>query len=174
MTATNEVQQICSGWGLTPAPDVPETDWRVWLEHYRNPELPLPEERTCPQCGKPMALRSGKYGAFWGCTGYPSCKETMAAMTSLVRRVDKLEAEHDAATANALSRITRHLDDDTLAALAGPSERWAGCSDGDLEAIADGRRDPPASVLEYELLAWAWDRVRELATAEELTLLGLA
>ena len=30
----------------------------------------------CPECGKPMALRSGKTGKFYGCTGYPDCKTT--------------------------------------------------------------------------------------------------
>lgn len=32
------------------------------------------ETKTCPKCGKPMKLRKGKYGPFWGCTGYPDCK----------------------------------------------------------------------------------------------------
>jgi DNA topoisomerase-1 len=30
----------------------------------------------CPECGKPMALRNGKTGKFYGCTGYPDCKTT--------------------------------------------------------------------------------------------------
>lgn len=25
-----------------------------------------------------MKLRSGKFGEFWGCTGYPQCKATMS------------------------------------------------------------------------------------------------
>jgi DNA topoisomerase I len=29
---------------------------------------------TCPQCGKPLARRTSRRGAFVGCTGYPSCK----------------------------------------------------------------------------------------------------
>lgn len=29
---------------------------------------------TCPICGMPMRKRSGPYGPFWGCTGYPKCK----------------------------------------------------------------------------------------------------
>ena len=32
------------------------------------------ETRVCPECGKPMKIRTGKYGKFWGCTGYPDCK----------------------------------------------------------------------------------------------------
>jgi len=34
-----------------------------------------PEELgVCPQCGKPLARRSGRRGTFVGCTGYPDCK----------------------------------------------------------------------------------------------------
>jgi len=25
-------------------------------------------------CGKPMAVKRGRYGQFLGCTGYPECK----------------------------------------------------------------------------------------------------
>ena len=28
----------------------------------------------CPRCGKKLVLRNGKYGDFYGCSGYPSCK----------------------------------------------------------------------------------------------------
>ena len=36
---------------------------------------------VCPQCGKPMALRTARKGRnagsqFWGCSGYPNCKAT--------------------------------------------------------------------------------------------------
>ena len=38
-------------------------------------------ERTpvCPVvgCGKRMVLRKGRYGEFWGCTGYPKCRGTI-------------------------------------------------------------------------------------------------
>jgi len=39
----------------------------------------LPDELTeesCPQCGKPLAVKSGRYGKFLACTGYPDCKYT--------------------------------------------------------------------------------------------------
>lgn len=32
--------------------------------------------RLCPKCGKLLMRRTGKYGEFWGCTGYPGCKYT--------------------------------------------------------------------------------------------------
>lgn len=28
----------------------------------------------CDKCGKPMLLREGKYGQFYGCSNYPDCK----------------------------------------------------------------------------------------------------
>ena len=30
----------------------------------------------CEKCGKPMAERMGKNGAFMACTGYPECRNT--------------------------------------------------------------------------------------------------
>ena len=33
--------------------------------------------QLCPNCGKPLRLRKGPYGAFLGCTGYPACKYLM-------------------------------------------------------------------------------------------------
>ena len=33
-------------------------------------------KESCPTCGKPMALRKGRFGPFLACTGYPQCKTT--------------------------------------------------------------------------------------------------
>ena len=35
---------------------------------------PAEEVPPCEKCGKPMALRRSRFGAFYGCTGYPECK----------------------------------------------------------------------------------------------------
>lgn len=48
---------------------------------------PAPKAPNCPQCGKPMALRTARKGAragsqFWGCSGYPECKGTLALESS--------------------------------------------------------------------------------------------
>jgi DNA topoisomerase-1 len=32
------------------------------------------ESETCELCGKPMALKRGRFGQFLGCTGYPECR----------------------------------------------------------------------------------------------------
>ena len=50
-------------------------------EHLRN-EMVLFESGQkkiplCKKCGKQMKLRNGKYGEFWGCSGYPDCNFTM-------------------------------------------------------------------------------------------------
>lgn len=39
----------------------------------RNPSYDV----WCEVCGCIMKLRKGKYGEFYGCTGYPVCKNTM-------------------------------------------------------------------------------------------------
>ncbi|MBA7681629.1 DNA topoisomerase 1 [subsurface metagenome] len=33
-------------------------------------------EEVCPQCGKPMVVKFGRYGKFLACSGYPECKYT--------------------------------------------------------------------------------------------------
>jgi DNA topoisomerase-1 len=37
------------------------------------PEPQLLEEK-CPDCGRPLQKRTGRYGEFIGCSGYPECK----------------------------------------------------------------------------------------------------
>jgi len=34
------------------------------------------KDTKCPTCGSSMALRSGKYGRFYGCSNYPRCRGT--------------------------------------------------------------------------------------------------
>ena len=32
--------------------------------------------RICPKCHLPMQRRNGRFGEFWGCTGFPKCRHT--------------------------------------------------------------------------------------------------
>jgi DNA topoisomerase-1 len=34
-------------------------------------------EETCPNCGRPMVIKIGRFGKFLACSGYPDCKTTM-------------------------------------------------------------------------------------------------
>jgi DNA topoisomerase I len=43
------------------------------------PRLELRDEPTdelCPACGRPMVIKTGRYGKFISCSGYPECKTT--------------------------------------------------------------------------------------------------
>ncbi|OGH14216.1 MAG: hypothetical protein A2687_05825 [Candidatus Levybacteria bacterium RIFCSPHIGHO2_01_FULL_38_26] len=52
---------------FTPFP-VPESKFR-----FRGRVMRFP---LCPECGKGLVRRTGKYGEFLGCTGYPNCHFT--------------------------------------------------------------------------------------------------
>ena len=45
------------------------------------------EEQTvdtpCPKCGKPMLLKSGRFGRFLACSDYPECKTTLPVSTGI-------------------------------------------------------------------------------------------
>jgi DNA topoisomerase-1 len=36
----------------------------------------IPTGESCPQCGEPLVLRSGRYGVFLGCSAFPDCDFT--------------------------------------------------------------------------------------------------
>ncbi len=41
------------------------------------PETQEMVDQKCPSCGKPMVKKSGRYGKFLACSGYPECQTTM-------------------------------------------------------------------------------------------------
>ncbi|MFZ3054378.1 MAG: type I DNA topoisomerase [Minisyncoccales bacterium] len=36
----------------------------------------IPTDEKCPKCGKPMVIKTGRFGKFLACTGFPECKST--------------------------------------------------------------------------------------------------
>jgi DNA topoisomerase-1 len=42
-----------------------------------------PVDAKCDACGKPMALKRGRYGEFLACTGFPECKTTKPAAVEM-------------------------------------------------------------------------------------------
>ncbi len=35
-----------------------------------------PTDKICPDCGKPIVIKLGRFGKFYACTGFPECKHT--------------------------------------------------------------------------------------------------
>jgi DNA topoisomerase-1 len=78
----NELDQIEEG----------ELDWQALLREF-NTEFEnmlaeaehtmvnlkregAPTDEICEKCGKPMVIKSGRYGVFLACSGFPKCKNT--------------------------------------------------------------------------------------------------
>lgn len=59
----------CPGYNEDPPC---KTIRRLSQKQQQKPAQPLDE--TCPQCGRQLVLRSGSYGEFVSCSGYPKCK----------------------------------------------------------------------------------------------------
>ncbi|MCL2082850.1 MAG: type I DNA topoisomerase [Oscillospiraceae bacterium] len=71
-----------------------KNDWRAMLRGFydefskirelaeadiQNGRIRIPDEPTdqiCDLCNKPMAIKSGRFGRYIACTGYPECKNT--------------------------------------------------------------------------------------------------
>ncbi len=72
--------------GPMPPPEVQKCDWCRYrsrivgastsLESIAEPAAGEIAPPTCPTCGGPMKLRTGKHGEFWGCVRYPDCRGT--------------------------------------------------------------------------------------------------
>ena len=40
-------------------------------------------EEICPKCGKPLVIKTGRYGKFLACSGYPKCKYTKSFLIKI-------------------------------------------------------------------------------------------
>jgi DNA topoisomerase-1 len=47
-----------------------------YIRNLDGQERPEPEtlEETCPECGRPLQRKHGRFGPFVGCSGYPECR----------------------------------------------------------------------------------------------------
>ncbi len=57
---------------------------------FSDMEKKAPEEtgETCPDCGSPLVIRKGKYGAFTACSNYPECKHIKKEEKEVVEVMD--------------------------------------------------------------------------------------
>jgi DNA topoisomerase-1 len=40
-------------------------------------------DEACPECGRPMVIKAGRFGKFLACSGYPQCKKTMPLLVKM-------------------------------------------------------------------------------------------
>jgi DNA topoisomerase-1 len=75
----------CTGY-----PDCTNTrELNVDLADVDNVDLSEQEsEEYCPNCGRPMVLKKGRFGQFMACSGYPDCKTTRRLDSNEVRKPD--------------------------------------------------------------------------------------
>jgi DNA topoisomerase-1 len=50
-------------------------------------------EEVCPKCGKPMVIKTGRYGKFLACSGFPECKYTTSFQVKTGARCPECGAE---------------------------------------------------------------------------------
>jgi len=43
----------------------------------------------CSKCGDIMVIRKGKYGSFWGCSGYPMCDNSVSVKKAFMKEKKK-------------------------------------------------------------------------------------
>jgi four helix bundle suffix protein len=70
-------QQFISEGGYSERLHAARLQERQRQNHLTDPS----DQKLCPKCGKPMLLRTARKGTnsgqqFWGCSGYPACRET--------------------------------------------------------------------------------------------------
>ena len=49
---------------------------RYGMSAPAGPPVPEVPKQNCEKCGKPMAVKRGRFGYFLACTGYPECRNT--------------------------------------------------------------------------------------------------
>lgn len=78
----DELDEIAGG--VRDWVEVIDSFYGPFAEQVRSAEASMPEvraepevlERACPECGKPLLIRHGRFGKFIGCTGFPACRYT--------------------------------------------------------------------------------------------------
>lgn len=62
--------------GQSASPPVTSLEGTSVSEPSRSPATIDARPLRCAKCGREMVRRKGKYGEFWGCSGFPKCRHT--------------------------------------------------------------------------------------------------
>ena len=86
----------------------PDCKGSLPLDEYGNPttvEALHPDEGVrCPECGKAMIRRDGRFGPFYGCQDYPTCKGIRNVEKRIGFACPKCGAEHGGELVERMSR----------------------------------------------------------------------
>lgn len=52
----------------------------------------MAEQKTCPECGRPMIEKTGKNGPFLACSGYPECRHCESIKSTTTKTTTKKAA----------------------------------------------------------------------------------
>lgn len=55
--------------------------------------LPEPTDEVCEKCGSQMVIRSGRFGKFMSCSGFPSCKNTKPLLVKIEAKCPRCESK---------------------------------------------------------------------------------
>ncbi|SPJ15760.1 DNA topoisomerase 1 [Syntrophobacter sp. SbD2] len=72
----------CSGYPKCSFTSDYERDEKGHI-HPIEQKQPVLSGEVCEKCGKPMALKRGRYGPFLACTGYPACRNARPVSTGI-------------------------------------------------------------------------------------------
>lgn len=56
---------------------------RKALVNVEKVDMTQTTDETCPNCGKPMVIKMGRFGKFLACSGYPECKTAMSLQVKM-------------------------------------------------------------------------------------------
>ena len=103
--------------------------------------VPLPEPEPigedCPECGRPLVKKRGRFGEFIACSGYPECRYTRAILATVGVKCPKCGEEHGGEVVKRRSKkgktfysCSRYPDCDYVSWLQPTGEKCPQCGGG--------------------------------------------
>ena len=71
----------CTGFPKCKTVESPDKKTDTDKEKTQPKEAGESTDEVCPKCGKPMVIKTGRFGKFLACTGFPKCKNTRSLKT---------------------------------------------------------------------------------------------
>jgi DNA topoisomerase-1 len=66
-----------------------DADLKKAMEQEGTKAKGIPVAETCPECGKQLVIKDGRYGRFKACSGYPDCKFKQSMVKKEVKKLEE-------------------------------------------------------------------------------------